>query len=51
MHLGQVNLDGTGVSLMGIASLISLTNINSIRASNTRVLPPDEVSEEEWEVQ
>ncbi|KAG7231193.1 hypothetical protein INR49_012024 [Caranx melampygus] len=51
MHLGQVNLDGTGVSLMGIASLISLTNISSIRASNTRVIPPDEVSDEEWEAQ
>lgn len=51
MHLGQVNLDGTGVSLMGIASLLSLTNISSIRASNTRVVPPDEVSDEEWEAQ
>ncbi|XP_041824644.1 uncharacterized protein si:ch73-173p19.1 [Melanotaenia boesemani] len=51
MHLAQVNLDGTGVSLMGIASLLSLTNISSIRASNTRAIPPDEVSDEEWEAQ
>lgn len=51
MHLAQVNLDGSGVSLMGIASLLSLTNIGSIRASNTRTIPPDEVSDEEWEAQ
>ncbi|XP_072234204.1 uncharacterized protein [Leuresthes tenuis] len=47
VHLAQVNLDGTGVSLMGIASLLSLTNISSIRASNTRSIPPDDVSDEE----
>uniref|UniRef100_A0A8C2ZJU0 Si:ch73-173p19.1 n=1 Tax=Cyclopterus lumpus TaxID=8103 RepID=A0A8C2ZJU0_CYCLU len=51
MHLAQVNLDGTGVSLMGIASLLSFTNISSIRASNTRSVPTDEVSDEEWEAQ
>lgn len=51
MHLAQVNLDGTGVSLMGIANLLSFTNISSIRASNTRTVPPDEVSDEEWEAQ
>ncbi len=51
MHLAQVNLDGTGVSLIGIASLLSFTNIGSIRASNTRAIPPDEVSDEEWEAQ
>uniref|UniRef100_A0A3B4AJ77 UBX domain-containing protein n=1 Tax=Periophthalmus magnuspinnatus TaxID=409849 RepID=A0A3B4AJ77_9GOBI len=44
MNLAQVNLDGTGVTLSGIANLLSLTNINCIRASNTRVIPPDEVS-------
>uniref|UniRef100_A0A665VA87 Uncharacterized LOC115060683 n=1 Tax=Echeneis naucrates TaxID=173247 RepID=A0A665VA87_ECHNA len=49
MRLAQVNLDGTGVSLMGIASLLSFSNISSVRASNTRVIPPDEVSDEEWE--
>uniref|UniRef100_A0A3Q0SV66 Si:ch73-173p19.1 n=1 Tax=Amphilophus citrinellus TaxID=61819 RepID=A0A3Q0SV66_AMPCI len=42
MRLAQVNLDGTGVSLMGIASLLSFTNISSIRASNTRTIPPDD---------
>ncbi|XP_022051942.2 uncharacterized protein si:ch73-173p19.1 [Acanthochromis polyacanthus] len=51
MHLAQVNLDGTGVSLIGIASLLSSTNISSIRASNTRTIPIDEVSDEEWEAQ
>lgn len=51
MHLAQVNLDGTGVSLMGIANLLSHTNISSIRASNTHTIPHDEVSDEEWEVQ
>ncbi|XP_037312297.2 uncharacterized protein si:ch73-173p19.1 [Pungitius pungitius] len=51
IHLAQVNLDGTGVSLMGIASLLTFTNISSIRASNTRSIPPDEASDEEWEAQ
>jgi len=49
MRLAQVNLDGTGVSPMGIASLLSF--ISSIRASNTRSVPADEVSDEEWEAQ
>ncbi|XP_055007005.1 uncharacterized protein si:ch73-173p19.1 isoform X2 [Boleophthalmus pectinirostris] len=49
MHLAQVNLDGTGVTLSGIADLLSLTNISRIRASNMRVIPPDEVSDEEYE--
>lgn len=51
MHLAQVNLDGTGVSLIGIANLLTFTNISSIRASNTRTISPDEVSDEEWEAQ
>ncbi|XP_068604369.1 uncharacterized protein si:ch73-173p19.1 [Brachionichthys hirsutus] len=51
MHLAQVNLDGTGVSLTGIANLLSFTNISSIRASNTRTVPRDEVSDEEWQAQ
>lgn len=51
MHLAQVNLDGTGVSPTGIANLLSFTNISSIRASNTRIIPHDEVSDEEWEAQ
>ncbi|KAM4606665.1 uncharacterized protein ACJ7VT_016834 [Polymixia lowei] len=51
MHLAQVNLDGTAVTLAGIASLISLTHISSIRASNTRSIPPDEVSDDDGEAQ
>ncbi|XP_038153912.1 uncharacterized protein si:ch73-173p19.1 isoform X2 [Cyprinodon tularosa] len=47
MRLAQVNLDGTGVSLTGIANLLSLTNIGSIRASNIRTIPLDEVSDED----
>ncbi|XP_054621417.1 uncharacterized protein si:ch73-173p19.1 isoform X2 [Dunckerocampus dactyliophorus] len=49
MRLTQVNLDGTGVSLAGIASLLTATHISSIRASNTRVIPLDDVSDEEWQ--
>ncbi|XP_061569904.1 uncharacterized protein si:ch73-173p19.1 [Cololabis saira] len=51
MPLAQINLDGTGVSLMGIANLLTSTNISSIRASNTHTIPLDEVSDEEWEAQ
>ncbi|XP_008394857.1 uncharacterized protein LOC103456832 isoform X1 [Poecilia reticulata] len=47
MRLAQVNLDGTGVSLMGIANLLSLTNIGSVRATNTRTIPLDVVSDED----
>lgn len=47
MRLAQVNLDGTGVSLTGIASLLSLTNIGSVRATNTRTIPLDDVSDED----
>lgn len=49
MHLAHVNLEGTGVSLAGIADLMTSANISSIRASNTRTVPLDEVSDEEWE--
>lgn len=51
MHLAHVNLDGTGVSLAGVADLLTLKNISSIRASNTRSIPLDDVSDEEWEAQ
>lgn len=51
MHLTQVNLDGTGVSLLGIVNLLSLTNISSIRASNTRTIPLDDVSDEDFEAE
>ncbi|XP_077592622.1 uncharacterized protein LOC144209928 [Stigmatopora nigra] len=47
MHLTQVNLDNTGVTLMGVASLLASTCISSIRASNVRTIPLDEVSDEE----
>lgn len=49
MHLAHVNLEGTGVSLAGIADLMTSANISSIRSSNTRTVPLDEVSDEEWE--
>ncbi|KAM9775260.1 uncharacterized protein si:ch73-173p19.1 [Syngnathus typhle] len=49
MRLTQVNLDGTGVSLTGIAALLASTHISSIRASNTRAVPIDDVSDDEWE--
>ncbi|XP_034023049.1 uncharacterized protein si:ch73-173p19.1 isoform X1 [Thalassophryne amazonica] len=51
IRLAQVNLDGTGVSQTGIASLLSLANIGSVRASNTRRIAPDDVSDEECEAQ
>ncbi|KAJ8418697.1 hypothetical protein AAFF_G00001960 [Aldrovandia affinis] len=48
MHLSQVNLDGTGVTLSGIANLISsCPHITSIRASHTRAIPPDQVSDDD----
>lgn len=49
MPLAHVNLDGTGVSLAGIADLLTLGQISSVRASNTRAIPLDQVSDEEWE--
>lgn len=51
MRLAHVNLDGTGVTLAGITSLFAGTSINSVRASNTRTVPIDEVSDEEFETQ
>ncbi|XP_058486395.1 uncharacterized protein si:ch73-173p19.1 [Solea solea] len=51
MHLARVNLDFTGVSLIGIANLLSFSNISNIQACHTRTIPPDEVSDEEWEAQ
>ncbi|KAJ8375115.1 hypothetical protein SKAU_G00056950 [Synaphobranchus kaupii] len=50
MHLSQVNLDWTGVTLSGFASLISsCPHITSIRASHTRAIPPDQVSDDDDE--
>ncbi|XP_067107645.1 uncharacterized protein si:ch73-173p19.1 [Osmerus mordax] len=48
MNLSQVNLDSSGVTLLGIANLISsCPHITSIRASNTTVIPPDQVSDDD----
>ncbi|XP_010883825.2 uncharacterized protein si:ch73-173p19.1 isoform X2 [Esox lucius] len=48
MRLNQLNLDGSGVTHMGIANLIaSCPNITSIRASHTRVIPPEQVSDDD----
>ncbi|CAL8293772.1 unnamed protein product [Lota lota] len=44
MHLAQVNLDGTGVTMTGI---LSLKNMSSVRASNTRAIAPDDVSDDD----
>lgn len=44
VHLAQVNLDGTGVTLTG---LLSLSHIASVRASNTRSIAPADVSDDE----
>ncbi|XP_035268330.1 uncharacterized protein si:ch73-173p19.1 isoform X1 [Anguilla anguilla] len=48
MHLSQVNLDWTGVTLSGFAGLVSsCPHTASIRASHTRVIPPDQVSDDD----
>lgn len=47
MHLTHLNLDGTGVSLAGITSLLGLSNICCVRATNTRAIPLDDVSDPE----
>lgn len=48
MHLSQVNLDGTGVTLAGIANLISACpHLTSVRASHTRAIPPDQQSDDD----
>ncbi|TRY90270.1 hypothetical protein DNTS_005124 [Danionella cerebrum] len=50
MQLSQVNLDGTGVTLVGIANLISACpHLSSVRASHTRAIPPDEQSDDDDE--
>lgn len=51
MHLTHLNLDGTGVSLAGITSLLGLSNICCVRATNTRIIPLDDVSDLEWEAE
>ncbi|KAG1944277.1 uncharacterized protein si:ch73-173p19.1 [Pimephales promelas] len=48
MQLSQVNLDGTGVTLVGIANLISACpHLTSVRASQTRAIPPDQQSDDD----
>lgn len=48
MQLSQVNLDGTGVTLVGIANLISACHhLTSVRASHTRAIPPDQQSDDD----
>ncbi|KAF7691733.1 uncharacterized protein si:ch73-173p19.1 isoform X2 [Silurus meridionalis] len=46
--LSQVNLDGTGVTAGGVANLISASpHLISIRANNTRPLPPEQQSDDD----
>ncbi|XP_028826426.1 uncharacterized protein LOC114784840 [Denticeps clupeoides] len=48
IRLSQINLDGSGVTLMGVASLISSCPcLTSVRASHTRAIPPDQVSDDD----
>lgn len=47
MNLTHLNLDGTGVSLAGLTSLLGLSNICCVRATNTRTIPLDDVSDPE----
>ncbi|XP_061093494.1 uncharacterized protein si:ch73-173p19.1 isoform X1 [Conger conger] len=48
MALSQVNLDWTGVTLSGFAAFVSACpHIASIRASHTRAIPPDQVSDDD----
>ncbi|KAI4880451.1 hypothetical protein NFI96_011280 [Prochilodus magdalenae] len=48
MRLNQLNLDGTGVTLEGVAKLISACpQLTSVRASNTRIIPPDQQSDDD----
>ncbi|XP_051538320.1 uncharacterized protein si:ch73-173p19.1 [Myxocyprinus asiaticus] len=48
MQLSQVNLDGTGVTLVGIANLISAcAHLTSVRASHTRTIPPEQQSDDD----
>ncbi|XP_031440137.1 uncharacterized protein si:ch73-173p19.1 isoform X2 [Clupea harengus] len=47
-QLSQINLDSSGVSLVGVANLISSCPLlTSVRASHTRAIPPDQVSDDD----
>ncbi|XP_068091519.1 uncharacterized protein [Hyperolius riggenbachi] len=44
----QINLDGTGVTLQGVSELMgSCTSLTSVRTANLRLIPSDQVSDEE----
>ncbi|XP_072269187.1 uncharacterized protein [Pyxicephalus adspersus] len=44
----QINLDGTGVTLQGVSDLMTMCgSLTSVRAANLRLLPGDQVSDEE----
>ncbi|XP_075070348.1 uncharacterized protein LOC142159391 [Mixophyes fleayi] len=44
----QLSLDGSGVTLQGISDLMTIcTTLTSVRANNLRVIPRDQVSDEE----
>ncbi|XP_069815659.1 uncharacterized protein [Dendropsophus ebraccatus] len=46
--LVQLSLDGSGVSLQGVSDLMSsCPSLTSVRANNLRLVPADQVSEEE----
>ncbi|XP_078519005.1 uncharacterized protein LOC144784230 isoform X1 [Lissotriton helveticus] len=48
MKIGQVNLDGTGVTAAGVVNLFACCpSVLSIRASNLQVILSDQVSDEE----
>ncbi|KAG5268465.1 hypothetical protein AALO_G00212890 [Alosa alosa] len=47
-QLSQINLDSSGVTLVGVANLISSCPLlTSVRASHTRVIPMDQVSDDD----
>ncbi|XP_063062726.1 uncharacterized protein si:ch73-173p19.1 isoform X2 [Engraulis encrasicolus] len=49
--LSQINLDGSGVTLVGVANLISCCPLlTSVRASHIRSIPPDQLSDDEGDV-
>ncbi|KAM9292264.1 uncharacterized protein PAF06_018982 [Gastrophryne carolinensis] len=44
----QINLDGSGVTLQGVSDLMAACpNLSSVRTSNLRLVPADQVSDEE----
>ncbi|XP_030047822.1 uncharacterized protein LOC115461903 [Microcaecilia unicolor] len=48
MKISQLNLNGSGVTLTGVANLLDVCpSVISVRASNLQVLSPDQVSDDE----